>query len=105
MSDMFTGDLLIAFALLAITFWLAYSYINSKVSRDVFVTGVILLAVFDLFRIDPRGQKYIDNPDVSSTFNVPDYVTAIKNQKDTEPFRMIKYKAGWITWNSFTEQW
>lgn len=92
MSDMFTGDLLIAFALLAITFWLAYSYINSKVSRDVFVTGVILLAVFDLFRIDPRGQKYIDNPDVSSTFNVPDYVTAIKNQKDTEPFRMINIK-------------
>jgi hypothetical protein len=37
MSDMFTGDLLIAFALLAVTFWLAYSYINSKVSRDVFV--------------------------------------------------------------------
>jgi hypothetical protein len=46
MSDMFTGDLLIAFALLAITFWLAYSYINSKVSRDVFVTGVIILRIY-----------------------------------------------------------
>ena len=92
MSDMFTGDLLIAFALLAVTFWLAYSYINSKVSRDVFVAGVIILAVFDLFRIDARGQKYVDVPDISNMFNEPDYVTAIKSRKDTEPFRMINIK-------------
>lgn len=92
MSDMFTGDLLIAFALLAVTFWFAYSYINSKVSRDVFVTGVIILAMFDLFRIDARGQKFADNPDISNAFSAPGYVTAIKNQKDAEPFRMINIK-------------
>ncbi|MDR3625448.1 MAG: YfhO family protein, partial [Ignavibacteriaceae bacterium] len=92
MSDMFTADLLIAFALLAITFWLAYSYINSKISRDALVIGIIVLSVFDLFRIDSRGQKYVDNPDLSNMFNPPEYVTAIKSQKDTEPFRMINIK-------------
>jgi len=92
MSDMFTGDLLIAFALVAITFWLAYSYINSKISRDALVIGIIVLTVFDLFRIDSRGQKYVDNPDLSNMFNPPEYVTAIKSQKDTEPFRMINIK-------------
>ena len=92
MSDMFTTDLLIAMALLAITFWLAYSYINSKISKDVLVIGIIVLTVFDLFRIDARGQKYVDNPDISNIFNPPDYVTAIKSQKDTEPFRMINIK-------------
>jgi hypothetical protein len=92
MSDMFTNDLLIAFALLTVTFWLAYSYISSKVSRDVFIAGVIILSVFDLFRIDARGQKYVDNPDISNAFNAPDYVTVIKSQNNAEPFRMINIK-------------
>ncbi len=92
MADMFTGDLLIAFALLAITFWLAYSYINSKISRDIFVTAVIALTIFDLFRIDSRDEKYVDNPDIKNMFNPPDYVTAIKNQHNKEPFRMLNIK-------------
>ncbi len=92
MADMFTGDLLIALALLALTFWLAYSYINSKISRDIFVTAVIALTIFDLFRIDSRDEKYVDNPDIKNMFNPPDYVTAIKNQHDKEPFRMLNIK-------------
>lgn len=92
MSDMFTSDLLIALALLAITFWLAYSYINSKISRDIFVIAVIALTILDLFRIDSRGEKYVDNPDIKNMFNTPDYVTAIKKQNDKEPFRMLNIK-------------
>ncbi len=92
MSDMFTGDLLIAFGILSAAFWLAYSYINSKISRDVFVIAIILLTAFDLFRIDARGEKYVDNPDIKNMFNPPDYITAIKNQKDKNPFRMINIK-------------
>ncbi|MCL5027892.1 MAG: YfhO family protein, partial [Bacteroidetes bacterium] len=92
MSDMFTSDLLIALALLAITFWLAYSYINSKISRDIFAVAVIALTILDLFRIDSRGEKYVDNPDIKNMFNTPDYVTAIKKQNDKEPFRMLNIK-------------
>ena len=92
MADMFTGDLLVAFALIAITFWLAHSYINSKISRDVFVSAIIVFTIFDLFRIDSRGEKYVDNPNIKNMFNTPDYVVAIKKQNDKEPFRIINIK-------------
>ncbi|MHB8337443.1 MAG: YfhO family protein [Ignavibacteriaceae bacterium] len=92
MSDMFTGDLLIAFGILSITFWLAYSYINSKISKDIFVIAVIILTTFDLFRIDARGEKYVDSPDIKSLFNQPEYVTQIKEQHDKRPFRILNIK-------------
>ncbi len=92
MSDMFTGDLMIAFGVLGIAFWSAYFYISSKISKDAFIVVVILLTIFDLFRIDARGEKYVDNPDIKNMFNAPGYITAIKNQKDNEPFRMINIK-------------
>ena len=92
MSDMFTNDLLIANALIAITFWLAHVYINSKISKDVLVAAIIILSIFDLFRIDSRDEKYANNPDIKNMFNTPDYVTAIKNQNDKEPFRMLNIK-------------
>ena len=92
MSDMFTGDLLIAFGILSITFWLAYSYINSKISKDIFVIAVIILTTFDLFRIDARGEKYVDSPDIKSLFNQPEYVTQIKAQRDKRPFRILNIK-------------
>ena len=92
MSEMFTGDLTMAFGILVVAFWLAYSYINSRISKDTFILAVIILTIFDLFRIDARGENYVDNPDIKKMFNTPDYITAIKNQKDNEPFRMINIK-------------
>ena len=46
----------------------------------------------DLWRIDARGAKYIDNPDKSNLFSEPDYITAIKSQNDKEPFRLLNLK-------------
>jgi hypothetical protein len=91
-SDMFTGDLIAAFAILSAAFWAAFAYINSKIGKDILVASIIILTVFDLFRIDSRGEKYINNPDITNMFNPPDYVTAIKNQNDKNPFRMINIK-------------
>ncbi len=91
-TDMFTGDLLIAFGILGIAFWSAYFYINSKISKDMLVVVVIVLTVFDLFRIDARGEKYVDSPDIKNLFQKPDYVTAIKKQNDKEPFRILNVK-------------
>ncbi|HRN27091.1 MAG TPA: YfhO family protein [Ignavibacteriaceae bacterium] len=91
-SQMFTTDLMMAMAFSAILFWLAYFYIKFKISADVFVVIVILLSIMDLWRIDARGAKYIDNPDKSNLFSEPDYITAIKNQNDKEPFRLLNLK-------------
>ena len=91
-SEMFTNDLMIAMAFSAMLFWLAYFYINRKISADIFVAIVILLTLFDLWRIDSRGAKYIDNPDTSNLFAEPDYITAIKSQNDKEPFRLFNLK-------------
>ena len=76
-----------AFAFLSLSFGAAYGYINSKISRDLLIIIIILLTVIDLWRIDARGEDYIDNPDLKSLFTQPDYVTAIKNPKDNQPYQ------------------
>ncbi len=91
-ADMFKGDLLVAFALLSLTFWAAFGYVNSKISKDAFVIVVIVLTVFDLWRIDARGEKFVDNPDINNLFNKPHYISVIQNQKDKQPFRMLNLK-------------
>ncbi|MDP2366612.1 MAG: YfhO family protein, partial [Ignavibacteria bacterium] len=91
-SEMFTSDLMIALAFLTILFWSAYFYVNSKISADVFVIIAIVLTLVDLWRIDLRGAKYIDNPNKSNLFSEPDYISVIKSQNDKEPFRLFNLK-------------
>jgi hypothetical protein len=91
-SSMFTGDFIIAFIILAGAFWGAYLYLNSKFSKDLFVLALIILAIVDLWRIDARGAKYIDNPEINNMFDTPNYVNVIKNQNDKEPFRIFNLK-------------
>lgn len=91
-SEMFIGDALIAFALTSLTFWLAYAYINSKLSKDLLVIAFIIFAIFDLWRIDNRGAEYIEFKDMKSIFNEPSYISIIKKQDDQEPFRILNLK-------------
>ncbi|MDR3666786.1 MAG: YfhO family protein, partial [Ignavibacteriaceae bacterium] len=91
-SGMFTGDLIIAFIILAGASWCAYLYINSKFSKDIFVLVLILFATFDLMRIDARGSKYTDNPEINNMFDTPNYVNVIRKQNDKEPFRILNLK-------------
>jgi hypothetical protein len=91
-TDMFTTDLLLAFGYSTIVFWLAYFYVRNKVSADFLVFAAIVLTIIDLWRIDARGAKYIDAPDVKNIFTEPAYISAIKNQNDKEPFRMFNLK-------------
>lgn len=92
MSQMFLGDALIAFAFTALMFWLAWGYLNNRLSRDILAGAIILLTVIDLWRINSRGIKYIDSPETSGMFAAPDYVTEIRKQGDKEPFRIINIK-------------
>ena len=92
MGEMFSGDLIIAMGLLTITFGGALAYINSKISKDIWVALLIIFSVFDLWRIDSRGAQYKDNPTITNEFKQPDYITAIKERKDKQPFRIFNLK-------------
>lgn len=91
-SDMFVTDMHIILALAALTFGLALTYINQKISRDAVLLCVIAFTVFDLWRIDSRGAEYIQQANMDEAFSQPFYVSAIKSQNDKEPFRIINLK-------------
>ncbi len=91
-SEMFTGDILVGFALLTVSFWAAVLYLNKKISKDVLAILFITIVLIDLWRIDARGAKYIENPDTKNQFKTPEYVKIIKAQKDKEPFRIFNMK-------------
>lgn len=92
MADMFRSDLQIAMALLSITFGLIYAYLNSKINKQLLFTALAFFILFDLFRIGNRGASYVDAKQIDELFNEPDYVTAIKQQNDKEPFRILNLK-------------
>lgn len=91
-AQMFTTDLTLALLFTAIAVWSIYFYVNRKLSSDIMVGIFILLTIVDLWRIDSRGAKYIDNPDIKSLFAKPDYVNFIEQQNEKEPFRIFNLK-------------
>ncbi len=91
-ADMFTSDVIVAFILLSAAIWGAYLYLKSKISKDIFVLALILFIVIDLWRIDARGRKFIDVPELNNIFDTPGYVTAIRKQQDKDPFRILNLK-------------
>jgi uncharacterized membrane protein YfhO len=91
-QDMFTTDLILAMLFTSVLFWLAYAYINGKLSADLFVVFIILITLIDLWRIDARGATYKDAPAQNANQTPPAYVSAIKQQNDKEPYRIINLK-------------
>ncbi len=92
MANMFSTDLMFAMGLVALTFGAAFLYLENKLSKDSMVTLIIVLTLVDLMRIDSRGERYTDQPDVKNMFNTPKYVQVIKNQNDKKPFRILNMK-------------
>ncbi|HEX2974840.1 MAG TPA: YfhO family protein [Bacteroidales bacterium] len=88
-TNMFISDAIIALALCALSFSLAYAYVSSKIKGSVLLLAVIAFTIFDLWRIDSRGALYTEEQNVDNIFNEPRYVKAIKAQKDSSPFRVI----------------
>lgn len=91
-GNMFTTDFQFGFGILSAAFWGAYLYIQGKLSKDILVIGVIILTIIDLWRIDVRGERYYNNPDIIKEFNTPEYVKIIKSQKENSPFRILNLK-------------
>lgn len=92
MSDMFTGDLQIAMALLALTFGLSFAYSTSKINKELLVIGLCVFILFDLFIISNRGAMYADISSINERFTEPEYISVIKQQNEKEPYRIINLK-------------
>jgi len=91
-AEMFVADIHVGLFLLALLLWAIYLFLNSKLSKTVFIAAVTLLVLFDLFRIGNRGATFENAQESNAIFNAPEYVGFIKEQKDTEPFRIINFK-------------
>jgi hypothetical protein len=92
MGDMFVSDIRLAFFFIAATFGLAFAFAKKKLSADLMVIAITVLVVIDLFRINYRGETFIDNSSIEQLFNKPDYIQAIENLGDKSVYRVLNLK-------------
>jgi hypothetical protein len=87
-TNIFLSDVnfaLILFAAVSLVIWL---FVIKKINKIIFVGLLTILILFDLIRIDLRGSIYINRQDIQNLYVNDKAVTAIKKQKDKEPFRI-----------------
>ena len=92
MSDMFLNDFRLAMLFTGLTFALAYAYLKSRLSADLLVAAICLMVVIDLFRINYRGETFVDNKQIEQLFEKPDYIQAIENTGDKSVYRVLNLK-------------
>jgi hypothetical protein len=56
------------------------------------IIAITVLVVIDLFRINYRGETFIDNSNIEQLFNKPDYIQAIENTGDKSIYRVLNLK-------------
>jgi hypothetical protein len=78
MANMFIADARLAFF--------------SRLSADVMIIGITVLVVFDLVRIDLRGETYVEYSRIEQIFNKPEYVQAIVSFNDKSTYRLLNLK-------------
>ncbi|MGB9664377.1 MAG: YfhO family protein [Ignavibacteria bacterium] len=88
--NMFYEDSLIAFAVAIAGLGLSLVYLRGKLNYQVLVIALIILTVFDLFRISSRGMRKYDETQLQKEFETPEWVKAIK--QDTSIFRILNLK-------------
>lgn len=104
MTEMFVSDLMVMGALLALTFLAAWAYVENKLNTTVLISALVILSIIDLWRVNSRALHYRDAEAIENRFTEPDYITYIKNQNDSEPYRLLNLKqdgsAGSLNQNS-----
>lgn len=88
--NMFYEDSLIAFAVAIAGLGFTLAYIKGKLNSQILVVLLVVLTVFDLFRISSRGMRKIDEKEIQTNFETPEWVKAIK--RDTSVYRILNLK-------------
>jgi len=91
-ADFFWTDAMFAFGFLTLSIGFVYLYLINKLTSSVLVIILVIISAADLLRVSSRGAKYSDEMNSEMLFREPNYVTVIRNQKDSEPFRMLNLK-------------
>ncbi len=92
MADMFITDFKLAFFFSAAAFGLSFGYLKNAVSRDILISAIIIFSLIDLFRINHRGETYIDNSELEKMFSKPDYISALESLNDESVYRILNLK-------------
>ena len=92
MGYMFLADIRLAFFFTAATFGLAFAFVKKKLSADLMIITIIALVIIDLFRINYRGETFIENSSIEQLFIKPDYIQAIENLGDKSIYRVLNLK-------------
>lgn len=92
MADMFMSDYKLAFFFSAAVFGLSFAYAKNLFSRDLLIAAVIIFSLIDLFRINHRGETYIDNAELDKMFSKPDYISALESLNDKSVYRILNLK-------------
>jgi hypothetical protein len=91
-SEMFLNDARLAFFFAATTFGLMFAYLKSSLSKDLMMIAIIVLCLIDLFRINHRGETYVEYTDSEKEFVKPEYISAIESLNDKSTFRILNLK-------------
>lgn len=92
MADMFINDFRLAFFFSGTVFGLAFLFIKHILSKDILVIAVILFSLIDLFRINHRGETYIEKSRLDNMFAKPDYISAIESFENNSVYRVLNLK-------------
>ena len=92
MADMFISDFRIAFFFSAAVFGLAFASVKNLVSKDILVIVIITFTIIDLFRINHRGETYIEKSKIDQMFAKPEYISAIESLNDQSVYRVLNLK-------------
>ncbi len=88
--NMFYEDSLISFVVAIIGLGLTLIYLKGKLNGQILIVLILVLTVFDLFRISSRGMRKHDEKELQKNFETPEWVKAIK--KDTTVYRILNLK-------------
>jgi hypothetical protein len=84
------SEMLLIGVLLLLTYGLIYLFVKGKVQYKVFIPGLMVLILFDLWYIDFKTLQWDSKTDMETVFKAPDYVNWIlKNEKNTYDFRVL----------------
>src|SRR5690606_33089342 len=68
MAEMFTGDFKLAFFFSAAVFGTAWLFIKNRITRDLMISVIIIFTLIDLFRINYRGETYVEKSRLDEMF-------------------------------------
>jgi hypothetical protein len=100
---MMTNDLAVAAALLLIAFGALYYFIQERMKFTTLIAVLLVVSVFDLWRIDSRPLHPQPRADKEELFATPEYVKYL--QLDKSLYRVLEFENGQPPYSNILAYW